>query len=187
MQLCVPNSQAESKGRVLQIATHGEHYDSRYWDSKLNPEKHSYVEASLRAGYSILTWDRPGAGLSEHPDASLDAQVQLQLEVMHQLTLMAKNGSLYDAAGEIVPKTTAFKSVGTPEKIVHVGHSFGSFFTSAFIAAYPDLSDAAIITGFILNEHLGAAGTAAFQAEYAAAHGYDLPSGYMISIHSITC
>ena len=55
-QLCVPFS--SEKKDIIRIATHGAHYDSRYWDSAYQPSKHSYVEASLKAGYSILTYDR---------------------------------------------------------------------------------------------------------------------------------
>jgi hypothetical protein len=66
-QLCVPKS--SKKRDILQIATHGVHYDSRYWDSEYQPEKYSYVDATLKAGYSILTYDRLGTGQSDHPDA----------------------------------------------------------------------------------------------------------------------
>ncbi len=34
-QLCIPNS-SENKQNILHIATHGGHYDSRYWDPELD-------------------------------------------------------------------------------------------------------------------------------------------------------
>ena len=37
--------------------------------------------------------------------------------------------------------------LGVPGKLVHVGHSFGSFLSNALIANTPELSDAAILTG----------------------------------------
>jgi hypothetical protein len=82
-QLCVPKS--AKKNNVLQIATHGAHYDSRYWDPKLEPENSSYVEAALKAGYSIFTYDRLGTGHSDHPDAYEVVQSPLELEILHQL------------------------------------------------------------------------------------------------------
>ena len=70
----------------------------------------------------------------------------------------------------------------TPDKIVHVGHSFGSFMTSAFIATYPLLSDGAIITGYVLNKHFGDVGYTSWGLEYAATAEppYDRPSGYAV-------
>jgi pimeloyl-ACP methyl ester carboxylesterase len=174
-QLCFPDSLANSQPNLLQIATHGVFYDSRYWDSKLDPEKHSYVEAALKAGYSILTYDRLGVGESDHPDAYTVVQAPLELEILKQVTLMARNGTLYNI-GRHVPGHNA------PDKIVHVGHSFGSFLTSAFIATYPLLSDGAIITGYVLNKHFGDIGYTSWGVQYAATADppYDRPSGYAV-------
>lgn len=179
-QLCVPKS--SKKRDILQIATHGVHYDSRYWDSKYQPEKHSYVDAALRAGYSILTYDRLGVGQSDHPDAYAVVQAPLEQEILRQLTLMARNGTLYSFAGTAKPVVDAFKVLAKPQKIVHLGHSFGSFLTSAFIANYGSLSDGAIITGYLLTEHLGSAGSTSFSVEYAATSSppFDRPSGYVV-------
>jgi pimeloyl-ACP methyl ester carboxylesterase len=182
-QLCVPKS--GTKNNTLQIATHGAHYDSRYWDSKLNPENSSYVEATLKAGYSIFTYDRLGTGQSDHPDAYEVVQSPLELEILHQLTLMARNGSLNSLAEKATPAVAAFNALKTPSKVVHVGHSFGSFLTSAFIALYSNLTDGAIITGFILNQYLGTIGMVSFDAVYAATAPfpgpYNRPSGYVVN------
>jgi pimeloyl-ACP methyl ester carboxylesterase len=167
-QLCVPFS--SEKKDIIQIATHGAHYDSRYWDSEYRPSKHSYVEASLRAGYSILTYDRLGAGQSDHPDAYLVTQAPLELEILHQLTLMTRNGTLYTLFQASNPtKNTALATLRpTPSKVIHIGHSFGSFITSAFIARYGSLSDGAIITGYLLSDNLASAGSTTFSLEYAS-------------------
>jgi pimeloyl-ACP methyl ester carboxylesterase len=180
-QLCIPKS--SNKKDILQIATHGVHYDSRYWDSKYQPEKHSYVDATLKAGYSILTYDRLGVGQSDHPDAYEVVQAPLELEILRQLTLMARNGTLYSFAGRAKPADAAFNKLATPRKIVHVGHSFGSFLTSAFIANYGNLTDGAIITGFLLQHYLASTGSTTFSVEYAAtgSPSYDRPSGYVVS------
>lgn len=177
-QLCIPKN---FKKDVLQIATHGVHYDSRYWDSKYRPEKHSYVEATLKAGYSILTYDRLGVGQSDKPDAYTVVQAPLELEILRQLTLMARNGTLYDFAAHARPANPTFKS-GKPDKVIHVGHSFGSFLTSAFIAKYGPLSDGAVITGYLLTDNLASAGSTSFSVEYAATGSprFDRSSGYVV-------
>jgi pimeloyl-ACP methyl ester carboxylesterase len=178
-QLCIPKS--SSKRDILQIATHGLHYDSRYWDSRYQPEKHSYVEATLKAGYSILTYDRLGHGQSDHPDAYEVVQAPLHLEILRQLTLMARNGTLYNLAGQAKPSIPAFSAVSKASKVVHVGHSYGSFVTTALIARYGNLSDGAIITGFILSEFIGKSGVVAFAVEYAGRPPFNRPSGYVVS------
>lgn len=180
-QWCVPKS--SRKKDILQIATHGVHYDSRYWDSEHQPEKYSYVDATLRAGYSVFTYDRLGVGQSDHPDAYDVVQAPLELEILRQLTLMARNGTLYSFAAKAKPTDAAFSTWTKPSKVIHVGHSFGSFLTSAFIANYGDLTDGAIITGYLLTQYLGSAGSTAFSVEYAATSSpsYDRPSGYVVS------
>jgi pimeloyl-ACP methyl ester carboxylesterase len=180
-QLCVPNV-AGTKKDILQIATHGAHYDSRYWDSELERENRSYVEASLKAGYSIFTYDRLGAGQSDYPDAYNVVQAPLELEILRQLTLMAHNGTLYSLAGNAQPVEAAFNKLGSPQKVVHVGHSFGSFLTSALIAKYPTLTDGAIITGYFYSARLAAPGMASWGVDYAATASppYNRSSGYVV-------
>jgi pimeloyl-ACP methyl ester carboxylesterase len=180
-QLCIPKS--SQKKDILQIASHGVHYDSRYWDSDYQPDKHSYVNAALKAGYSILTYDRLGVGRSDHPDAYEVVQAPLEQEILHQLTLMARNGTLYSFAKQVKPADPAFTSLTKPRKIIHIGHSFGSFLTSAFIANYGNLSDGAIITGYFLGQFLASTGSTTFSVEYAATSNppYKRGSGYVVS------
>jgi pimeloyl-ACP methyl ester carboxylesterase len=177
-RLCVPKS--SDKSEILQIATHGIGFDSRYWDSEYQPEKHSYVAATLKAGYAIFTYDRLGTGRSDHPDAYTVVQTAIQLETLRQLTLLARNGTLYRLAGKSDPQ---FSRLMQPRKFVHVGHSFGSSLTSALIASYGDISDGAIITGFIPNPYLGSTPITMWSFENAATSSppFDRPSGYVVS------
>jgi pimeloyl-ACP methyl ester carboxylesterase len=180
-KLCVPKASREND--ILQIASHGIGYDSRYWDSEYQPEKHSYVAASLKAGYSILAYDRLGVGQSDHPNAYDVVQSPLELEILRQLTLMARNGTLYSLAAQVKPANAAFDKLIKPSKVVHVGHSYGSILSTALIARYGNLSDGAIITGYIPNQYFGSSGLTAFSFEYAAtsSSSYDRPSGYVVS------
>ncbi|KAI6914332.1 hypothetical protein KC318_g1158 [Hortaea werneckii] len=158
-QLCLPFKPTEQTANFVQIASHGAHYDSCYWDVQLDPEERSWVNTALREGLGILTYDRLGAGQSDHPDAYRVVQAELELDILRSLTHMTRNGTFHRAMGA---------KADAPLRAIHVGHSFGSFLTSAFIARFPELSDAAVITGYVATELLGSVGTASWSAQYAA-------------------
>lgn len=122
-----------------------------------------------------------GVGQSDKPDAYDVVQAPLEVEILRQLTLMARNGTLYSFAAKANPVNAAFNELANSSKIVHIGHSFGSVLTSAFIAEHGELSDGAIITGYLLNKYLGKGGMASFNVEYAATSTppFNRPSGYV--------
>ena len=148
-QLCVPTN--GTKRDHLQIATHGAAFDKRYWDAAINPSEYSYVDAALAAGYSILTYDRLGTGLSDKPDADIYLQSPLELEILRGITEMARTGDLVKHRSDAVNITglgVRIEALNVSfDKVIHVGHSFGSLLTTALLTAYGNLSDAAIITG----------------------------------------
>ena len=168
-QLCIPSH--GTKKDHLQIATHGLAFDKRYWDATINPSEYSYVEAALAAGYSILTYDRLGTGLSDKPDAYTVVQAPLELEILRKITEMSRDGDLLKHLGSAHNKTTSKSTLDTSglsfNKVIHVGHSFGSFLTSALLSTYGNISDAAIITGYIPNPHFADLRWTTFGAEYA--------------------
>ncbi|GAB1739301.1 hypothetical protein NU219Hw_g4045t1 [Hortaea werneckii] len=168
-QLCLPFKPPERTADLGQIASHGAHYDSRYWDVQLDPEERSWANTALREGYGILTYDRLGAGQSDHPDAYQVVQAELELDVLRSITQLARKGTFY--------RTDA------PLRITHVGHSFGSFLTSAFIARFIKLSDAAVITSYVATDLLGSVGTSPWSVQYAAdaRPGFDGGSGYVLN------
>ncbi|KAL2830346.1 Alpha/beta hydrolase family-domain-containing protein [Aspergillus cavernicola] len=177
-QLCVP--QHSEKAEILQIATHGFGFDKRYWDSEVHPEQYSYVDAALAAGYSILTYDRLGTGHSDKPDAYEIVQVPVEVEILKELILLARSGTL---AGES-RSPSGIIQVPEFEKTVLVGHSFGSGLTIAVLAGYPDIVDGAVSTGLIPNAEFGAAGQRSFGLEYAPVSEPrrfgDRGSGYLV-------
>lgn len=71
-----------------------------------------------------------------------------------------------------------------PRKTVHVAHSFGSFLTASLLVHHPTLSDGALLTGYLLNPHLGTIDVAHFDHEFAAQHDPArfgaYPSGYFV-------
>ena len=179
VQLCVPPN--GSKKSYLQLASHGGGFDSRYWDSEVEPEHHSYVDAALAAGYSILTYDRIGCGQSSKPDAYTDVQLPAEVEVLRVLSEMVRNGtmlSLASGSGGLQLSSVTF------DKIIHVGHSFGSITTYGLIALYPNVSDAAMLTGFLVNKEVFSSRQTANDLKYARESDpqlfADTGSGYVI-------
>ena len=170
--LCVPPQ--GSKKSLLQLASHGGGFDSRYWDAEVEPEKHSYVDAVLEEGYSILTYDRIGSGQSSKPDAYTDVQAPAEVEVLRAITEIVRDGKLSSYASNSV----------NFDKIIHVGHSYGSFVTYAFSSLYSNLSDALILTGFIYNKEITAGRTTSMDVFYAPEEDPKLfagsSSGYIV-------
>ncbi|KAK3671703.1 hypothetical protein LTR78_008436 [Recurvomyces mirabilis] len=187
VQLCF-NTNGVKKD-TLQLLTHGLFADKQYWDIQEDPDKYSYVHAALNSGYSVLSHDRLGTGLSDKPDAYNVVQAPLQVEILRTITAMARDGTLQPCAnqssswdGSLLPsKFARFKC------IVHVGHSFGSFLTSGLIGTYPRVSSAAILTGFLPNKELGVYPLAGYGLDYAPQNNpakySDRSSGYTVFYH----
>lgn len=91
-----------------------------------------------RYGFCTLSIDRLGVGNSSIADPLNVLQAPAEVSAIYKLTMMLRNGTLPQ-----VPH--AF------DKIVHVGHSFGSLLSYELAAMYPTASDALILTGFSLN------------------------------------
>ncbi|KAL4782793.1 Alpha/Beta hydrolase protein [Aspergillus varians] len=161
-QLCVPR---DSDGKTLQIATHGFGFEKTYWDSELDPEKYSYVDAALKAGYSILTYDRLGVGKSDKPDAYNIVQGPVELEILKEITLLARSGGLVQFV--LNGNGTGMVEIPEFEKIVLVGHSFGSLLTLSALAEYPDIVEGAVSTGTIYHGRFGEVRQQAFGLEHA--------------------
>ena len=89
-------------------------------------------------GYSTLAIDRLGIGLSSHGEPKNEIQSFLEVQALAAVTMHVRNGTL----------PTVNKKFN---KVVHVGHSFGSAQSYALTALYPTISDGIILTGFSTN------------------------------------
>jgi pimeloyl-ACP methyl ester carboxylesterase len=86
---------------------------------------------------------------------------------------MARNGMLYSLA----------EQSALPSKIIHIGHSYGSFLTYGFMTKYGNLTDGAVLTGYLVSDYLGKLGSTIWNYEYAATSSppFDRPSGYIVA------
>ncbi|KAI7972344.1 hypothetical protein EIK77_009785 [Talaromyces pinophilus] len=102
----------------------------------LQPTANHYVSRAVdEYGYSTLTWDRLGVGESSKGDPLAEIQIFLEIEALYELTRTVRKGK----GGNIC---TSF------EKVVHIGHSFGSSITNALANTFPDGTDGIVLTGF---------------------------------------
>ena len=155
----------------------------RYWDVEIRPEEYSYVDAAIKKGYSVLTYDRLGTGKSEKPDAYDIVQIPTEVEILAGLTRLARNGKLISSS-KILSATSSAIVDFQPSKVVHVGHSFGSFLIAIMLPLYGNLSDGAILTGLLFNTQLGKIDVLHYDHEFARQHDPvrfgEYPSGYIV-------
>ncbi|KAI1770272.1 Alpha/Beta hydrolase protein [Hypoxylon cercidicola] len=124
-------------GAALQILTHGIAFDRRYWDFAEQNRKYSYADAALARNYSVFFYDRLGLGASSRGDPVNEIQASLEVAALRALTAMLRKGQ--------APGIQA-----AYDRVLHVGHSFGSIQAYALAAAHPELSDGIALTGFSL-------------------------------------
>jgi pimeloyl-ACP methyl ester carboxylesterase len=118
--------------------------------------------------------------LSSKPDAYKILQTPLQSEVIKELTILSTSGDLLKVSNKTGgDKTLTYQ----PSTIVHVGHSYGSIATNLFLTTYPNMSDAALLTGFLISPKAASlkleAGDFAYAAQLDPVRFADRGSGYM--------
>jgi pimeloyl-ACP methyl ester carboxylesterase len=136
---CVPDDDEHGCPQAVQLLTHGIGFDRSYWDLPFNSGNYSYSKvATDEYGYATFSWDRLGIGMSSHGDPVQEIQALLEVDGLRALTQALRSG--------------AIEGIDTPfDKVVHVGHSFGSAHTYALTAMYPTISDGIALTGFAQN------------------------------------
>lgn len=92
-------------------------------------------------------------------------QTDVQVEILRQLTLLIRSGNLVSSSKKLGGVNTLDRY--TPNKIVHVGHSFGTVCTIGLLQVNGSISDGAILTGFLPNNQLGGISVASWGFEFA--------------------
>ncbi|WP_336486782.1 alpha/beta fold hydrolase [Methylobacterium nigriterrae] len=123
-------------GGTLLILVHGATYDHRYWDMPNVGSQYSLPDSAQSAGYATLAIDRLGNGRSSKP-AATDVTLDNQADELHEIIGQVKAGAL----GK------------TFDKIVVVGHSYGSAVSITEAGKYND-ADGLLATGFPINSPL---------------------------------
>lgn len=128
--LCMPVNGTSSN--TVQLLSHGVGFDRSYWNFAPG---YSYVDFAAQLGHTTFFYDRLGVGVSSKADPLTDLQSPLQVEILAQLAGGLRNGTYGPSF----------------DQIVGVGHSYGSALTQGVTSQYPDLFDAAVITGLSVN------------------------------------
>jgi pimeloyl-ACP methyl ester carboxylesterase len=134
-RLCEPGTSGAA-ARTLLVLVHGITYDRNYWDfpdPTGHTHRYSFVSAALKAKFSTLSIDRIGAGDSSHPLSAL-VTIDSNAHTVHQLIQAVRSGAIRRAAG------------GVFDRVVLVGHSYGSWTTWFEATRYDDV-DAVVLTG----------------------------------------
>ncbi|KAK6957661.1 hypothetical protein Daesc_000448 [Daldinia eschscholtzii] len=132
---------SEEKAALFKFSLDGAAFDRTYWDFPAHAYNYSYANAALARNYSVFFFDRPGIGQSSRGDPVNEIQSNLEVAALYALTTKLRRGA--------VPGVDS-----RHDKIVHVGHSYGSAQTYALAAAaHSDepVSDALALTGFTLG------------------------------------
>jgi hypothetical protein len=111
-------------------------------------------------------------------------QAPVEVEIIKGLTAMARDGTLVSSSkvadGHASPALATYKA----QKVVHVGHSYGSALTIGFVDAHPRLSDGIILTGWLFGNASGIIRFNAFGFEFAREQDptlfVDRGSGYAV-------
>lgn len=167
-KLCFPNGWSPSKSsKTIQFLIHGFGFDKSYWDFA---KGYSFVDIAAAAGYPTFSYDRLGVGLSDHPDPIQVVQTPLQIEIAHTLIQSLRDGKF---AGQKF------------DRVVGVGHAFGSIQVVGVTDIYPKDFDAVVLTGFTLRYNdisLAVAGLgSAIASQNQPSRFASLSNGYLVT------
>ncbi|KAK5117500.1 hypothetical protein LTR85_008885 [Meristemomyces frigidus] len=140
---CTPKK-PNGKEKNIILATHGIGQARTHWNSPYKPEEYNFVQWAVAEGYSVWFYDRLGNGQSDKV-SGFQSQVNDQVEVLRGLAGIVRDGQYTNG-------------IGKPDKLAVMGFSFGSYVTHHAVATYPEIADAAILTGIGLNTTVGVNG-----------------------------
>ncbi len=140
VKMCLP--EGKSRPRAVQLLVHGITYDHRYWNiadpQDSDGNRYSWEAAAAENGYATAAIDRIGNGDSTHPPSPA-VTIDSNAAAVHQVVQALRAGNVAgpDGAAEF-------------EKVVLVGHSYGSMTSFIEASRYQDV-DALVLTGVSHN------------------------------------
>lgn len=137
---CTPRQGASDNSSLI-LAVHGIGFSKSYWNfspdnsSSSEGSPYSFIDQATSQGYSVLAYDRLGTGESEHPDSGFQqVQAATEVSILNGILAQLRNGSAIEGQQF--------------DRIVGVGHSYGSVQLQASSATAPDLLDGIALTGY---------------------------------------
>lgn len=91
------------------------------------------MDAAIAEGYSVFFYDRLGVGKSQRVSGYVN-QLAIQVALGVEVTRKVREGKYTGALGK-------------PEKVVLVGHSYGSGISAGVVSQKPGLVDGLVLTG----------------------------------------
>ncbi|KXJ90495.1 Alpha/Beta hydrolase protein [Microdochium bolleyi] len=135
----IVNIQESEESKTLQLLVHGNTYDSKYW-SGLGYQEYNYEAHANALGYPTLAIDRLGSGKSTHPNGVTHVQTPYQVELLHKLIASLRG------PGIVLPGAPQ-SQVAPFDRLIWVGHSFGSIVGNQLALKYPRDVDAYVLMG----------------------------------------
>jgi len=131
-QLCQPKDQPVT---AIQVLIAGAGYGMAYWDFPYQSDTYSYARAALKQGFATFNFYRLGTGESSHPFGvvlGVDNQANALQQVISYLNTKQRF-----------------------EKLITVGHSFGSLVAIAHAINFSDQVDGIVLTGYAHGKNPG--------------------------------
>ncbi len=117
---------------TVQLLVPGGTYGSEYWLTRGDPDRPSYTEAMAEAGYATLAVDRFGAGERSSVPPSGGFRKGTHVHVVSQIASRLRGNGV-----------AGFRF----DRVVLVGHSYGSTLARSLAIREPDAVDGLILTG----------------------------------------
>jgi pimeloyl-ACP methyl ester carboxylesterase len=155
------------RDQTVQLLVHGSTASRVYWDLPVRSELYSYVRRATQAGFATFNFERIGIGASDRPPGA-DVTLTSNAFVLHQVVQSLREGTLAGVAFQ---------------RVIGVGHSFGSRSLQRMAASFPGDVDGLILTGTLHDDSLELAGV--LQAAALPANldprfaGQQFPPGYL--------
>lgn len=158
--------QKNSRPDTVHLLVHGYTLDHNYWDLPYQPHRYSYVNSAVKAGYATFNIDRLGVGQSDYPPALL-ANPDTHVDTVQQVVRALRGGEM--------------DGVASFEKVILVGHSFGTWISWEVAQRYNDV-DGIIASGYLHHIHPDVAKFYPGSMEPAQSDPKfaDVPAGYLI-------
>ncbi|KIJ67167.1 hypothetical protein HYDPIDRAFT_107880 [Hydnomerulius pinastri MD-312] len=155
--LCIPLNESAASvsgygNASVMMLVHGVGFDARYWDFAVgNDESYSFVAAAADAGITTFRYDRLGTGMSEKPEDLYNiVQKTTDVAIAVEFARMLRAGQIcYPSTNSSI--SSANITSYPFNKVVAVGHSYGSIQVQAAAAAAVDAFDGVVLTGYSVN------------------------------------